>query len=348
MSKLSLSGFCAAAALAVAAFFPTPAHAAPLYTLTKTVPLGGGVAWDYLHFDAPSDRLFISHGNELTVLSGRTGAVIGEMTGLDGSHGVAIDHATGLGYADSSGSKTTSIFNLQTLKIVKTIPALLDADGMVFDPSSNQVFVVGGDANAVRSIDAKTNEPGALIALGGGPEFLVIDGQGGLYINLKTTNQMVKVDTRTDQVVARWPVPCDAPTGLALDTATNRLFSSCRNGHIAVLNAETGAIVADLPIDLGTDSAAFDPSRKLVFSANRDGTLSVIREDDADHFTVLPPVHTELGARTMAVDPATGRIFEVTATVKSVLPPPHAGWAHNYTFVPHTFRELLFDPAPAD
>lgn len=346
MAKRHLLGFCATAALAVAAFGTAPASAAaPLYTITKTVKLGGGVRWDYLHFDAVSDRLYISHGDELTVLNGKTGAVIGEVKGLDGSHGIAIDHANGLGYADGGKSETTSIFNLKTLKTVQKIPALLDADGMTFDKASNQVFVTGGDADAVRPIDARTNQPGALIPLGGAPEFLVTDGAGELYVNINDKNQIVKIDTHTDKVVARWLVSCNSPTGLAMDTATHRLFSSCHDGHMAVLNADTGSIVATLPIGLGTDSAAFDPERKLAFSANRDGTLSVIREDDANHFTVLPAVKTELGARTMAVDPATGRIFEVTATVSGSTPPKQPGWSPNYKFVPHSFRALILDPA---
>jgi DNA-binding beta-propeller fold protein YncE len=340
MAGLRLLGVCATVALAVAA-----AGAAPLYNITKIVKLGGGVRWDYLHFDQASDRLYISHGTELTVLNGTTGAVIGEVRGLHGSHGIAIDDATGLGYADSSGTRTTTIFNLKTLRMVKTIPALEDADGMTFDPASNQVFVNGGDADATRPIDAGTKQPGPLIPLGGKPEFLVADGHGSLFVNINDKNQIVKIDTHTEQVVARWPVPCDSPTGLAMDTTTNRLFSSCRDGHMAVLNATTGATVAMLPIGLGTDSAAFDPDRKLAFSANRDGTLSVIEEDDADHFTVLPAVKTELGARTLAVDPATGRIFEVTATVKSADAPKHPGWSPNYKFMPHTFRVLILDPA---
>ena len=221
MSKLRYLGLCAASMLALAVANAKPSIAAPTdYTITKTVPLGGGIRWDYLHFDPASDRLFISHGTELTVLNGQTGAVIGHVRGLHGSHGIAIDHATGLGYADSSGTQTTTIFNLKTLRTVKTIPALKDADGMAIDPASNQVFVAAGDSNAVMPIDLKTNESGKPIALGGAPEFLVADGAGSLYINLNDKNEIAKIDTRTDTVVAHWPLTsCDRPTGLAMDTA---------------------------------------------------------------------------------------------------------------------------------
>ena len=347
MSKFRYLGLCAASMLALAVADAKPSIAAPTgYTLTKTVPLGGGIRWDYLHFDPASDRLFISHGTELTVLNGQTGAVIGHVRGLHGSHGIAIDNATGLGYADSSGTQTTTIFNLKTLRTVKTIPALKDADGMAIDPASNQVFVAAGDSNAVMPIDLKTNESEKPIALGGAPEFLVADGVGSLYINLNDKNEIAKIDTRTDTVVAHWPLTsCDRPTGLAIDTATHRLFASCQNSTMAVVNADTGAQVATLPIGRGTDAAAFDPTTKLAFSSNRDGTLSIIREDDADHFTVLPSVKTEPGARTIAVDPATGRIFLVTATVTSIGAPKHEGGPQSYAFKPGTFRAIILDPA---
>jgi YVTN family beta-propeller protein len=231
------------------------------------------------------------------------------------------------------------------LKVIKTIPALLDADGMAFDPASDQVFIAGGDANAVLAIDTKTNEPVKTIPLGGSPEFLVADGAGSLYVNINDKNEIVRIDTKTNSVVAHWPVaPCDRPTGLAIDTASRRLFSSCENSLMAVVDADSGKVVTSLPIGKGTDAAAFDPQRNLAFSSNRDGTLSVIQENDPNNFTVLQPVKTETGARTMAVDPATGKIFLVTAKVKSAGAPKYAGGPLVYKFVPGTVKALYFVP----
>jgi YVTN family beta-propeller protein len=335
-----------AAIMVVAIAIKSSAATGPLYTLTKTVPLGGGIKWDYLHFDPSSDRLFVSHGTELTVIDVRTGVVVGHVTGLMGSHGIAIDPTTGLGYADSAKTKSTTIFDLKTLQPVKTIPALLDADGMTYDPVSNQVFVVGGDANAVLVVDAKTNRLVKTIDLGGSPEFLVTDDTGSLYININDKNEIVKIDTKTNAIIARWPVaPCDGPTGLAIDTASRRLFSSCENAVMVVVDADGGRIIATLPIGKGTDAAAFDLRRKLAFSSNRDGTLSVIRERGLDDFVVLGTVKTAPGARTLAVDPATGRIFLVTATVKSIGVPKHKGGPPSYAFEPGTSKALFFDPA---
>jgi YVTN family beta-propeller protein len=233
------------------------------------------------------------------------------------------------------------------LKIIKTMPALLDADGMEFDPASGQVFVAGGDANAVLAIDTKTNEPVKSISLGGSPEFLVADGAGSLYLNINDKNEIVRIDTKTNTVSARWPVaPCDRPTGLALDPTSRRLFSSCENALMVVVDADHGKVVASLPIGKGTDAAAFDPRRKLAFSSNRDGTLSVIQENDPNNFTALEPVKTEPGARTMAVDPVTGKIFLVTARVKSAAVPKYAGGPPLYEFIPGTVKALYFVPTP--
>lgn len=332
------------AALTLAAS-PALAATAP-YQLAKTVPLGGPAHWDYLHFDAASNRVYISHGTELTVINAASGAVIGHVSGLDGSHGIAIDHENGLGYADSSGNRTTSIFDLRSLKVVKTIPALLDADGMVFDKRSGQVFIAAGDSAAVLAVDTKTNEPGTKIDLGGAPEFLVIDGAGALYVAINDHNQIVKIDTATDKITARWNLPgCDGPTGLAIDTEGHRLFTSCDNAMMAVVNAQTGGLVATLPIGKGTDTAVFDRRRDLAFSSNRDGTLSVIKEITPNKFTVLEPVKTALGARTMTVDPATGRLFLVTARVEGAGPPKHAGGPPMLKFTPGSFELLMFDPA---
>jgi DNA-binding beta-propeller fold protein YncE len=350
MSKIRLLAFASVAALSIAGLSKTSAATTPqLYTLAKTIPIGGGIKWDYLYFDPVSDRVFISHGTELTVLDAKTGQVIGHVTGLDGSHGIAIDSATGLGFADSGKTQTTSIFDLKTLKTIKTIPALLDADGMAFDPSTHQVFVAGGDANAVLPFNTVTNTPGKLIALGGAPEFLVVDGAGSLYVNINDKNEIVKIDTKTDTVVARWPVTsCVGPTGLAIDTVSQRLFSSCENATMVIVDMTDGKVIATLPIGKGTDAAAFDPQRKLAFSSNRDGTLTVIRETGPNAFTVVEDLKTAPGARTMALDPATGRIVLVTATVQSAGAPKHIGGPPSYKFLPGSVKVLIYDPTQAD
>jgi DNA-binding beta-propeller fold protein YncE len=322
---------------------PLVAAAAPLYTLDKTVPLPGVVKWDYLHFDAASARLYISRGTEITVLDTNTDKIIGALTGLSGSHGIAVDPATGLIYADSAASRTATAFDPQSFKAVATVPVVLDADGMVYDAPSQQVYVVGGDGHAVTPINTITRKAGADIPLGGAPEFLVSDGAGSLYVNINDKNEIVRIDTAKNTITARWPTaPCESPTGLAMDPATRRLFSSCHSGAAVILDADIGKIVATVPIGKGTDAAAFDPATKRFFSSNSDGTLTIVAENGPDDFAVLENMKTAPGARTMAVDPATGRLFLVTATVTKTTPPKTPSDHPHYVFAPGSVKLLIF------
>ena len=311
----------------------------------QTVPLGGSVKWDYLRFDAPSTRLFIAHGTEITVVNTKTLTVIGELPGTDGAHGIALDPATGIIYADSSVKRLAISFNPKTFAPLASIPVVLDADGMTYDPASRQIFVTGGDGDAITPINPATDKPAADIALSGSPEFLSADGAGSLYVNIVDKNELVRINTATDTITARWPLPtCTSPKGLALDPAAHLAFSSCSSGVMTVVNTSTGALIATLPIGKGTDSAAFDAVRHRAFSANGDGTLSVISDATPAHPVVLGSVQTELGARTMAVDPATGRIFLVTATVMQTTPPATPMDHPHYVFAPDSFKLLVYAP----
>jgi DNA-binding beta-propeller fold protein YncE len=332
-------------AIALSAGFSSPARAQPLYHLVQTVPLGGSVKWDYLRFDAPSARLFIAHGTEITVVNTKTLTVIGELPGTDGAHGIAVDPATGVIYADSSEKRLAIAFNPKTFAPLARIPVVLDADGMTYDPASRQIFVTGGDGDAITPINPATDKPAADIALSGSPEFLSADGAGSLYVNIVDKNQLVRIDTATDTISARWPLStCTSPKGLAIDPAARLVFSSCSSGVMTVVNATTGTLVATLPIGKGTDSAAFDPVRQRAFSANGDGTLSVISDATPGHPIALGTVTTQPGARTMAVDPATGRIFLVTAAVSQTIPSATPTDHPHYVFAPGSFKLLVYAP----
>jgi hypothetical protein len=337
------------AALLLAAFLSGTAAgaAAPLYRLAETIPLGGDVKWDYLYLDPVTGHLLISHDSEVTAVDVDAGRIAGRLTGLQGSHGIAIDPLTGLGYADSGKTATVSIFDPRSLRILRTIPALEDADGMAFDAASNQVFIAGGDAQAVLAIDAAGNRHPRLIPLAGSPEFLVVDGDGDLFVNIHDKNQVVKIDTARDVITARWDVPgCAGPTGLAVDPHNERLFSTCRNGRMAVLDTGSGKLIALLPIGAGTDAARFDPRTHLIFSSNRDGSLTVIHELDGRHFQVLPAVETALGARTMEIDPKNGDVFLVTADVLGLSPSDVPGQPPRYEFRPGSCKLLVYQPQP--
>ena len=321
------------------------AQAAPLYHLAEIVPLGGGVKWDYLAFDPASTRVYVSHGNEVTVVDVRHGKVIGELANLPGSHGIAVDPVSKLVYADSAGRSVLVGYNPKTLAPVKSAPVLNDADGVTYDPYSRQVFVSGGDGDGFTPVSTITGKAAPNIDLGTSPEFHVSDGRGSVYVDLVDAGAIARINSLTDKVTARWPVaPCVHPKGLAIDSVSRRLFASCANAIGVVMDADDGKVLAALPIGKGTDAARFDPRDGRFLTSNGDGTLSVIREIGPNNFSVLGTIRTALGARTMALDPATGQLFLVTATVTKIIPQAASGDHAHYVFAPGSLKLLVFAP----
>jgi len=219
---------------------------------------------------------------------------------------------------------------------------------MLYDPFSEHVFVVNGDSGSLTVIDPRSNSAVATVSVGGGLEYLVSDEHGKVYVNGAERKELVRIDTHTNQVDARWSVPqCTSPHGLAMDRATQRLFISCVNQLMVVLDAHSGATIAEVPIGNGTDAAAFDPQRKLIFSSNgKDGTISVIREKDADTFVAEGNIETRVSGRTMSVDPKSGRLFVAAAEIDKNAPPPMPGVRRAPPVVPGSLRLLFLDPAP--
>lgn len=341
--KRTLGASLLAASLVALAAQPAIA-ATPLYHLVKTVHLGGPSRWDYLNFDQASQRLFIAHGIEVTVVATNTDRIVGELPGTIGAHGIAVDPATGDIYADSSERRLAIVFNSKNFAQVAAVPTVIDADGMAYDPASKQIFVTGGDGDAITPIDAATNKPAPDIALGGSPEFLAADGQGSLYDNITDLSQIVRIHTATDKIVARWPLaPCLEPKGLAIDPAKRLLFSSCASGVMVVLSADTGAILTTLPIGNGPDAVVFDPANQRAFASASDGTITVISDAGATP-VVLGTVKTALGARTMALDPASGDLYTVTARVTTTAPDAGPDGHPHFTFAPGSLKLLIYAP----
>ncbi|MGB7035720.1 MAG: YncE family protein, partial [Xanthobacteraceae bacterium] len=285
------------------------------YRISKVVPLGAPDRWDYIVFDPDSHRVYVAHGDRLSVVDGRTGVGLGTVEGMPGgTHGIAISHATGKGYTDDGKAGMVVEFDLNTYKVVKRIKAEKDADGIVFDPVSGHIFVIDGDSGKLTVIDPKTDTVVATVDGGGGLEFGDTGNNGKFYVDGAEKNEIVRVDTATNKADAHWPMPsCIKPHGLAIDREHHRLFAGCSNKAMVVMNADNGAVIATLPIGEGTDFAVFDPSRGLAYSSNRDGTLSVVAEISPDNFVSLPAIPTQVGARTMAIDPESDRIYLVTA-----------------------------------
>jgi YVTN family beta-propeller protein len=335
-----------AIAAALAAGAASAQAQSPTYKVVKTVPLGAPDRWDYVVFDAPSQRVYVAHGDRVSVVDGQQGKVLGEVTGIPGgTHGIAI--AGGKGYTDDGKAGVAVVFDPKTLKVTGRIKAKEDADGIAMDPVSGHVFIVDGDSKVLTVIDPKTDKAVATIDAGGGLEYAVAGAGSTLYVNGAENKELLRIDTKTNAVTARWPVPgCTSPHGLAVDTAGHRLFTSCVNKLLTVINTDTGAVVATVPIGSGTDTAAYDPVRKRVFSSNGDGTLTVIAQKDANTYAVIENLKTQVTGKTMGLDPKSGRLFIAAADIDPKAPVPAGpnGKPGRPKPLPGTLKLLILDP----
>jgi YVTN family beta-propeller protein len=338
---------CSAAVVACCAAPAFSDQPPTLYRTTKVVPLGPGDQWDLLTFDPTSKVIYVAHGDHVTVVDERKAAVVGQIgTFAGGTHGVAISRATHHGYTDDGKAGVAIAFDLKSLKPLNRISAAPDADAIIDEPVTGRIYVINGDSGSLTAIDPKTDTAVSTISVGAGLEIGLADGRGALFINGVEKHEIVKIDAKTNKVVAHWAMPdCQKPHGLALDPKTRRLFSTCANNVLVVVDADNGANVAAVPIGGFSDGAAFDPERKRVFSSNGDGTLSVVEEQqDGGRFVPLGTVQTLPGARTMTIDPETGRLFLVAADIAKTEPPMTAGGRPRITFVPNSVKLLFLDP----
>jgi DNA-binding beta-propeller fold protein YncE len=313
------------------------------YHQLKIIKLGGEGFWDYLAFDSPTRRLFISRGNKVVALDVDSEKVVGEIPDTTGVHGIALAHDLGDGFTSNGGAGTVTVFDLKTLQVIGQVQAGTNPDAIVYDPATKRVFTMNGRSGDSTAIDAAKASVVGTITLGGKPEFAVADGAGHVYVNLEDKNEEVQIDSRNLVVTARWPLaPCQSPSGLAIDTAHRRLFAGCHNKMMAVVDADSGKVIATPAIGVGVDSNQFDPGTGLAFSSNGAGSLTVIHEDSPDNFTVMEEVPTKAGARTMALDPKTHEVFLVTADFAPPAAPTPENPHPRGGMVPDSFVVLLF------
>jgi DNA-binding beta-propeller fold protein YncE len=313
------------------------------YHLLKKVTLGGEGMWDYLVCDSHARLLYITRGTLVMVVNADTYAVVGDIPGK-GVHGVALAPEFGRGFISDGKANAVIIFDLKTLKVLGSVPAGNKPDAIVYDSVSRRVFAFNGDSGTATVVDAASGKVVGTITLGGDPEFAVADGQGHIYNNLEDKSELVRIDSRKLTVTAHWPLaPCESPSGLAMDKESRRLFSGCHNQMVAVVDADSGKVLATPAIGRGVDANAFDPGTHLIFSSNGDGTLTVIHEGPAG-VTPVASVPTQRGARTMALDLKTHRVYLVTAEF-GASPTPTADHPHpRPVAIPGTFTLLVFGP----
>jgi hypothetical protein len=298
--------FCAVAFSRAAA----PAPAGSGYHVIKTVPVGGDGGWDYVYVDSGARRVYVSRGTHVVVLDADSYAVVGDIPDTQGVHGIAIASDLGRGFTSNGRADSVTIFDLKTLKPISTVKTDGNPDAILYDPVTKRVFTFNGRGKNATAINAADGTVAGTIPLNGKPEFAAADGKGGVYVNNEDTSDLYHLDAQGLKELHHWPLaPCKSPSGLAMDVANRRLFSVCDEKVMAVVNADTGKVVATPTICEGPDASAFDPSTGYAFASCGDGNLTVIHEDSPDKFTVVENVPTKRSARTMGLDLKTHNIF---------------------------------------
>jgi DNA-binding beta-propeller fold protein YncE len=313
------------------------------YHVVKKFTLGGAGSWDYLAIDTIGHRLFIAHENRVTVVDPATGHILGEIMGLNRAHGVAFAYPTGHGFITSGGDSTVFMFDLKTLKVLAKTTAAVDCDAILYDPASKRVFTFNGDAGSSSVIDAETGKRITNITLPGKPEFGVTAGNGKLYVNIEDKSEIAEIDSHTMRVTRHWSLaPCQSPSGLAIDAAHHRLFSGCHSKVIGISDAVAGKVIATAPIGTGVDANRFDPATQYAFASTGDGHITVVHEDTPNKYTVVDNVTTMSGARTMALDPQTHRLYTVSAQFGPA-PAAAPGTRVRPPMIPGTFTLLVLE-----
>ncbi len=320
------------------------------WKVVQRYPLGGAGGWDYLTLDQSTQHLCVSRSDRVVVLNARNGRRVGEIDCLSGVHGIALADSLHRGFISNGCAGTVTAFDPATLKVEQTVQVdARNPDAIVYDPYSKRVFTFNGGSDNASVIDAVTGKLLDHVALPGRPEFSASDGQGHVFANIESKNELVEIDPVTMKVTAVWTLKdCEAPSGLAIDVAHHRLFSVCQNGIMAVTNAVDGKPVASVPIGEESDAARFDSRRNLVFSSNgHSGSLTIARQDGPHHYSVLANVPTRKSARTMALDEASGRVYLSSAELG---PPPAPSRArpHPWSSVkPDSFAILVVGRTPS-
>ncbi|WP_266158329.1 YncE family protein [Dyella silvatica] len=304
----------AASASPISALAATAAKASN-YAVTQHYPLGGTGGWDYLSIDAAAHHLFIARDDRVMVVDTQSGKLLTEISGMQHAHGVALAPGKHRGYVSNGRGNNVSVLDLDTLKSIGNLAISgQNPDAILYDNATDHLLTMNGRSNNISVIDPVAGKEIATIALPGKPEFAASDDKGNVFINIEDKNQIVHIDTHSNKLLHTWALSsCDSPSGLAFDSATQRLFSVCDNQKMAVTDASNGHQVALLNIGKGPDAVTFDPQSKLIFSSNGEGSISIVREDDADHYTLLSTLPTQKSARTMALDTTTHKLFLVAA-----------------------------------
>ncbi len=290
-----------------------PEPAAPR---VRKLPIGGDGGWDYLTVDPDAHRLYVSRGTRVVVVDLDAEKVVGELPDTPGIHGIAVAPELGKGFTSNGSDSSVTVFDLKTLKATGKVKASGTPDAILYDPAVGRVFTFNHRTDDTTAIDASAGTVAGTLALGGEPEGAVADGKGHIFVNIRSKSEVVEFDGKALKVLNRWPLaPGTRPTGLALDREHRRLYSTCGNQKMVVMDADKGTILGSVDIGRGADGCAFDPSKGLAYSSNGgDGTVTAVGEAGPGQFKVISTIPTQATARTMALDPRTHRLYLSAAT----------------------------------
>ena len=319
--------------------------AAQNYHVTEHWKVGGQGGWDYLLSDDAAHRLYVTHNSRVEVVDTTTGKPVGAITGLKSTHGVALNTDNKTGYISDGAGNAIVVFNRADFSVLATVPAGTNPDSIAFEPATKTVWAFNGRSGNISVLDTASNTVVATVPLPGKPEFPQADGKGSIFVNIEDKNEIVKLDAASRKATARWPLPgCESPSGMAIDRDKHRLFSVCDGRKMVVVDYDSGRVLGLAAIGDSPDAAGFDPKHGLAFSSNGgDGTLTVV-DSGKPGFPALQTVKTEKGARTMAFDASTGRIYLVTAQFG---PTPAATEAMPHprrSVVPDSFEIIVVEP----
>lgn len=286
----------------------------------NTFHIASAGGWDYLEIGPVNDWLYVSHGTQVNILNKKTGDSVGIIENTIGIHGIAFDVANGKGYTSNGRLNNVYVFDMHNNKILATIATGQNPDAIMYEPFSKKIITCNGRSNNLSIIDPLQNKTIDSVYVGGKPETAVSDGNGKFFVNVEDKNEIVVVDSKTFKVLNHWSfAPGESPTGLAYDAKTKRLFAGCEK-LLMVIDATNGKVVDKLTIGDGCDGVAFDPASKNIFTSNGEGTMTVIHEASADKFIVVENIVTKKGARTIALDKATGLLYLPTADFEAMQP----------------------------
>lgn len=309
------------------------------YHISAAFPIKGGGGYDYMTVDSASERLYVSHGSQVNILDKTTGDSLGIINTEKDVHGIALVHSLGKGYISNGTLNRVLVFDLATNKILKYVPTGKFADAIFYDNFSNKVITCNGMSKNMTVIDPTDDTVVATIQLTGWPETAVSDGKGNIYVNNAEKAEMDVIDATTFNIIHRWPnKPGTGASGLAIDRETMRLFATCGNKRLIVMDATNGKVVSSFPTGDGADGAGFDSGSKTVYSSNGDGTLTVIKELSANKYILVGNVITKPGTRTITIDQKTHKVYLPSGLFK-----PASKESFRPELIPGTFKILTVE-----